>query len=96
MPRLPGVAAQVGARAGAGARQGVRGGVQGVLAGGLGVGERTRGGGEEEKRHTGLLGRLELEARPVPRRPGRLCGGRPGPWGPAGGGVPDTELEPLK
>ena len=45
---------------------------------------------------TGLRGKLELEALPVPRSPGLLCGGRPGPCGPAGGGVPETELEPLK
>ena len=51
---------------------------------------------------TGLRGKLELEALPVPRSPaGRLCAGRPGPCGPPcgppwGGGVPETELEPLK
>ena len=45
---------------------------------------------------TGLRGKLELDALPVPRSPGLLCGGRPGPCGPAGGGVPETELEPLK
>ena len=44
---------------------------------------------------TGLRGKLELDALPVPRRPGLLWGGRPG-WGPAGGGVPEMELEPLK
>ena len=51
---------------------------------------------------TGLRGKLELDALPVPRSPaGRLCAGRPGPCGPPcgppwGGGVPETELEPLK